>query len=155
MANSKQITESKVRAIAREEALKVQTELIKDIAEIKEATSTNKDTLESIKRLLMGEFKEDSAQALKGKAEFAYQYAKKNTDLGIVVRALPAIAWFERMDTPEPGDDLSALQKLGKIINSYDKIAWLWGLVGASLITNLLTSAPRMIEIITNLFNGH
>jgi hypothetical protein len=149
-----EITEQKVRQIAKEEANKVHKKLTADILVIKEVGLSNKKTLDSIKRMLMGEFKEDSAYALKGKADFAYQYARKNTDLQIIPRALPALEWFERMNTPEPGDDCSSLIKLGKMINAYDKIAWLWTLVGASLFTNILISVPKIIEVIGKLLNG-
>ena len=140
-----EITESRIREIAKEESLKVHTEMMKEITEIKNATKENKKTLERLYRLLLGELGVDKADTLKARAEFAYQYAKMNTDLRVVERALPALDWFERWDTPEHGCEESRLQSLGKLVGLYTKVKWLLGLIG---ITTLINAIPVIQSII-------
>lgn len=144
----KEMTEKQIRIIAREEALKVQEELLEKMTKIESATSDNKKTLDRLYRLLLGELGVEKDDTLKAKADFAYQYAKRNTDLKIVDRALPALTWFERMSTPDPGCDISDLDRLGKVLGLHDKLGWLWGGIAVIGIGTLINAIPRIAEII-------
>lgn len=143
----KLLTEQEVRQIAREEAMKVQKGLVSDVKEIKKdlknsnkVSSENRESLKRLERMLMGEFAGDSKEALKGRADFAYQYAKRNTDLRICERAIPALEWFERVNVAEPGEGLSMLEKMGKIVNVYDRLSWLIAVIGVSSITTAIVA---------------
>ena len=67
------ITENQIRRIAREEALKVQRDVLKEIGDIK-------TTLDRLERLLLGEVGSNEEDTLKARANFAYLYAKRNTE---------------------------------------------------------------------------
>ena len=132
------ITEGQIRRIAREEALKVQRDVLKEIGDIK-------TTLDRLERLLLGEIGSNEEDTLKARANFAYLYAKKNTDLKIIERAIPALDWFEDMNQIERGCSESKLSILGKIITSWTSIKWLGGLFG---VINLATFLGLVLLII-------
>lgn len=132
------ITERQIRRIAREEALKVQRDVLKEIGEIK-------TTLDRLERLLLGEIGSNEEDTLKARANFAYLYAKKNTDLKIIERAIPALDWFEDMNQIERGCSESKLSTLGKMITSWTSIKWLGGLFG---VINLATFLGLVLLII-------
>ena len=146
---STQITEKRVRAIAKEESEKACAERMK---EIEKQLSENSKTLAKIERLLLGEFG-DSNEALKAKATFAYQYAKHNSDLKIVDRALPALVWFEDMNRREPGCEESKLDTLGRMISAYTSLKWILRLIGFTSILNLVLSIEPVVELIKSLFS--
>lgn len=123
------LTEREIRAIAREEALKVQKEVLKEITEVKV-------TLSRLERLLLGEIGTNEEDTLKARANFAYLYAKKNTDLRIIERAEPALEWFKDMNDCEKGQKESKLESLGKMIVFYTNIRWLLGIIGFTTVVN-------------------
>ena len=135
------ITERQIRRIAREEALKVQRDVLKEIGEIK-------TTLDRLERLLLGEIGSNEEDTLKARANFAYLYAKKNTDLKIIERAIPALDWFEDMNQIERGCSESKLSILGKIITSWTSIKWLGGLFGVINLATLLGLVLLIINFI-------
>jgi hypothetical protein len=140
-----ELTENEIRAIAKEEALKVQTEVLKEISEVK-------STLSRLERLLLGEIGTNEEDTLKARANFAYLYAKKNTDLKIIERAIPALDWFHDMDCCEKGERESKLESLGKLIGLYNNIKWILGLIGVTTIINavpVLQSVLSWIKMIT------
>ena len=136
---NKQITEKQIRKIAREEALIVQKDLLKDLSEVK-------STLARLERLLLGELGTDQEDTLKARATFAYQYAKKNVDARVIERAVPALDWFEDMNCVEPGCKESKLQSLGKLITFYTNIRWLLALIGVTTILNALPVIRTILE---------
>jgi len=140
-----EMTEEQVRKIAREEAIKAQKKLFKEISEIKIATAENKKILDRLYRLLLGELGVKEDDTLKARAEFAYNYAKRNSDFKVVERVTPVIEWFERMNEPEPGEKESDMARLGKLIGLYEKVGWLLGLIG---VTTLITALPVIVQII-------
>lgn len=133
------LTEREIRAIAREEALKVQKEVLKEITEVKV-------TLSRLERLLLGEIGTNEEDTLKARANFAYLYAKKNTDLQIIERAEPALEWFEDMNNCEKGQKESKLESLGKVITFYTNVRWLLGLIGFTTIVNSIPIIQGIIE---------
>lgn len=126
-----QLTEKEVRKIAREEAYSVHREVLKELADVK-------NTLSRLERLLLGEVGSDEADTLKAKANFAYLYAKRNTELGIIEDAKPALAWFKDMNTTEKGCSESKLETLGKMITAYSSFKWLAGLFGIVSLSTLI-----------------
>jgi len=136
---SKQLTETDVRKIAKEEALKVQKDVLKEISEIKE-------TLSRLERLLLGELGTNEEDTLKSRANIAYLYAKRNMDSKVIERAEPALKWFEDMNTPEKGCNESKLDILGKMITGWSSIKWLGGIFGIVSLSTLL----GMILLIVN-----
>lgn len=138
------ITEREIRKIAREEALKVQRDVLKEITGIK-------TTLDRLERLLLGEIGSNEEDTLKARANFAYLYAKKNTDLKVIERAIPALDWFEDMNQIERGCSESKLSILGKMITSWTSIKWLGGLFGVINLATLLGLVLLIINFIRTL----
>lgn len=134
-----ELTEREVRSIAREEALKIQKDVLKELGEVK-------STLSRLERLLLGEIGTNEEDTLKARANFAYLYAKKNTDLKIIERAEPALDWFEDMNCCEKGEKESKLESLGKMITFYTNIRWLLGLIGFTTIVNSIPIIQNIIE---------
>jgi len=91
-----------------------------------------------LERLLLGEEGVCEDDTIKGRNNFAYMYAKRNTDMKIVERALPALRWFEDMDTIEKGSNESSLETLGKVITFYSNIRWIIGIIGITTIINAI-----------------
>jgi glycerol-3-phosphate dehydrogenase len=139
MSETKLITEKQIRKIAREEALIVQKDLLKDLSEVK-------STLARLERLLLGELGTDQEDTLKARANFAFQYAKKNVEARIIERAEPALDWFEDMSSVEPGCKESKLQSLGKLITFYTNVRWLLTLIGVTTILNALPVIRTILE---------
>jgi len=138
------ITEKEIRRIAREEALKVQRDVLKEISEIK-------STLARLERLLLGEMGSNEEDTLKARANFAYLYAKRNTETKVIERAVPALDWFEDMNQIERGCSESKLSTLGKMITSWTSIKWLGGLFGVINLATLLGLVLLIINFIRTL----
>ena len=138
------ITEGQIRRIAREEALKVQRDVLKEIGDIK-------TTLDRLERLLLGEIGSNEEDTLKARANFAYLYAKRNTEAKVIERALPALNWFDDMNIPEQGCSESKLSILGKMITSWTSIKWLGGLFGVINLATLLGLVILIINFIRTL----
>lgn len=134
-----ELTEREIRSIAREEALKIQKDILKELTEVK-------STLSRLERLLLGEAGINEEDTLKARANFAYLYAKKNTDLRIIERVVPALDWFEDMDSCEKGQKESKLESLGKMIIFYNNARWLLGLIGFTTIVNSIPIIQGIIE---------
>ena len=134
-----ELTEREVRSIAREEALKTQKDVLKELGEVK-------STLSRLERLLLGEIGTNEEDTLKARANFAYLYAKKNTDLQIIERAEPALDWFDDMNCCEKGQKESKLESLGKMIVFYTNVRWLLGLLGITTIVNAIPIIQGIIE---------
>ena len=136
------LTESQVRKIAREESLKI---IKKEILDIKEELRKQGSILGRLERLLLGEDGVSQDETLKWKANFAYQYARMNTESKIIDRADPALKWFEDMNTIEPGCKETKLESLGKLITFYTNIRWLLALIG---VTTVINAVPVIEEIL-------
>lgn len=134
-----ELTEREVRSIAREEALKIQKDVLKELGEVK-------STLSRLERLLLGEIGTNEEDTLKARANFAYLYAKKNTESGIIEDTKPAIEWFKDMNFCEKGQKESKLESLGKMITFYTNIRWLLGLLGFTTIVNSIPIIRSIIE---------
>ena len=134
-----ELTEREVRSITREEALKIQKDVLKELGEVK-------STLSRLERLLLGEIGTNEEDTLKARANFAYLYAKKNTDLKIIERAEPALDWFEDMNCCEKGQKESKLESLCKVITFYTNIRWLLGIIGFTTIVNSIPIIRSIIE---------
>ena len=138
------LTENQIRRIAREEALKVQRDVLKEIGDIK-------TTLDRLERLLLGEIGSNEEDTLKARANFAYLYAKRNTETKVIERAIPALDWFEDMNQIERGCSESKLSTLGKMITSWTSIKWLGGLFGVINLATLLGLVLLIINFIRTL----
>lgn len=136
------LTETQVRKIAREESLKA---IKKEILDIKEELRKQGDILGRLERLLLGEDGVSQDETLKWKANFAYQYARMNTESGIIEDAKPALEWFKDMSTIEPGCKESKLESLGKLTTFYLNIRWFLALIG---ITTVINAVPILGEIL-------
>lgn len=141
---TKPLSEIEIRKIAHEEALKVNQELLKEIAEVR-------DSIRRIERLLLGELGVNEEDTLKSRANFAYQYAKKNTDAKIIERATPALEWFHDMNTTEVGCKESKLVSLGKMITFYTNIKWFFGLIGFTTLLNTIPVIKGVVDWLTTL----
>ena len=139
-----ELTEKQIRRIAREEALLVQRDVLKELGEVKAS-------LARMERLLLGELGTDAEDTLKARATFAYQYAKRNVDAHIIERAVPALDWFEDMNQIERGCSESKLSILGKMITSWTSIKWLGGLFGVINLATLLGLVILIINFIRTL----
>lgn len=139
-----ELTKTQVRAIAKEESMKVQKEVLKELSDVKE-------TLSRLERLLLGEVGTEEEDTLKARANFAYFYARRNTDAKIIDRAKPAIKWFEDMNETEPGCKESKLDTLGRIIGLFGKIEWLLALLGVTTVVNAIPIFKGVLEWISNL----
>lgn len=139
-----ELTKTQVRAIAKEESMKVQKEVLKELSDVKE-------TLSRLERLLLGEVGTEEEDTLKARANFAYLYARRNTDAKIIDRAKPAIKWFEDMNETEPGCKESKLDTLGRIIGLFGKIEWLLALLGVTTVVNAIPIIKGILEWVSNL----
>lgn len=126
-----EFTEKQVRKIAREEALKVQKEILDEISEVK-------NSLARLERLLVGEMGTESEDTLKARATFAYRYARKNSDLKMTERTTKVLGWFEDMDQIEKGCDESKLDTLGKMIDAWSSTKFFLRLFGVVNISTLI-----------------
>ena len=140
------LTESQVRKIAREESIKV---IKKEILDIKEELRKQGDILGRLERLLLGENGASQDETLKWKANFAYQYARMNTENKIIDRADPALRWFEDMSTLEAGCKETKLESLGKLITFYTNIRWLLALIGVTTVINAVPIIEGILRWIT------
>jgi glycerol-3-phosphate dehydrogenase len=149
------MTEKEVRRIAREESQEIfeksigkvtdQIELVRDLSE------QNQKTLARLERLLLGEMGVDKDDTLKARATYAYQYAKRNTDLKVVERAIPALQWFEDWNKPEVGCDESKMESLGKLITFYNNLRWFLALLGVTTLVNAIPAIKMIIDFIEGL----
>ena len=133
-----QRTEKEVRQIAKEEAIKVGGDILKEMEQLKLSTVENEKILKRLERLLLGEIGTDESETLKAKANFAYLYAKRNTDANLVAKFMPIAEWFDDMNIPEKGCDESKFDTLGKMITAYSSMRWLAGLFGVVSISTLI-----------------
>jgi glycerol-3-phosphate dehydrogenase len=133
------LTENQVRRIAKEEAVKVQKEVLREITDVK-------DTLARLERLLLGELGTDQEDTLKARANIAYSYAKKNIDAKIIERAEPALEWFEDWDRPEKGCKESKLESLAKLITFFLNVRWLLALIGITTVLNAIPVIRAVLE---------
>ncbi len=138
------LTEREVRKIAREEAIKIQKEILKELSDVK-------STLSRLERLLLGEIGTNEEDTLKARANFAYLYAKRNTDSKIIERAVPALEWFEDMDECEKGEKESKLESLGKMITFYNNLKWVLGIIGFSTVINSIPILESIIKWVMSL----
>lgn len=136
------LTEKDVKKIAREEAFKV---VAKEMLTIKEELQKQGGILARLERLLLGEDGANRDENLKWKANFAYQYARMNTESKIIERADPALTWFQDMNTLEPGCRETKMESLGKLITFYTNIRWFLALMG---ITTVINAVPILGEIL-------
>jgi hypothetical protein len=144
----KPLTEKEVRKIAREESFKI---VAKEILSIKEELEKQGEILGRLERLLLGENGASQDETLKWKANFAYQYARMNTENKIIDRADPALKWFEDMSTIEPGCKETKLESLGKLITFYTSIRWLLALIGVTTLINAVPVIEAILKWITGL----
>lgn len=142
------LTESQVRKIAREESLKV---IKKEILDIKEELRKQGDILGRLERLLLGEDGVSQDETLKWRANFAYQYARRNTENRIEERMIPVIEWFEDMNTCDKGESESKLETLGKMIATNRHIGWLLTVLGITTFLNALPLLEEFIKWVANL----
>ena len=138
------LTEREVKKIAREEAMKVQKDVLKEISEIK-------STLSRLERLLLGEIGTNEEDTLKARANFAYLYAKRNTDSRIIERAVPALEWFEDMNKCKKGEKESKLESLGKMITFSNNLKWVLGIIGFSTVINSIPILENIIKWVMSL----
>ena len=96
MTETKIITEKEVRKIAKEESLKIIT---KEMNQLRDEIRKQGDILARLERMLLGESGMEQDETLKWRANFAYQYARRNTENRIEERIRPVIEWFEDMNT--------------------------------------------------------
>ncbi len=137
----KELTEKQIRAIAREEALLVQKEVLTELNELKK-------TLERLERLLLGELGTDQEDTLKARANFAYQHAKRDSDLKITERTIPVLEWFEDWDKPEKGEKESRFSRLGRMMSIFGKIEWLFAILGVTTVTNLFLIIKAILDFL-------
>jgi len=126
-----QMTEKDIRRIAREESLIV-------VQDISDKLTKQSEILSRIDRLLLGEIGTDENDTLKARATFAWAYAKRNTELKVIERAIPALTWFEDMNTPDKGCKDSKLDILGNMITAWSSGKWLLGLFGVVNVSTLI-----------------
>jgi len=149
------MTEKEVRRIAREESQEIFEKSIGKVTDqiklVRDLSEQNQKTLARLERLLLGEMGTDKDDTLKARATYAYQYAKRNSDLRIVERAIPALQWFEDWSCPEVGCNESKLQMLGKIITAYSSLKWLLAFLGITTLVNALPAVKMIIEFVEGL----
>jgi len=150
MANVKEkdstiLTEIEVRKIARDEISRFMIDIKEDVRKINGVSNENRKILERLERLLLGEMGVESEDTLKARANFAYRYARRNEDLNIIERAIPALDWFDDMKRVEEGCGESRLASLNKIIRFYSSMKLILGLLG---ITTLINSIPIIQQVI-------
>jgi tRNA(Ile)-lysidine synthase TilS/MesJ len=148
MTETKIITEKEVRKIAKEESLKIIT---KEMNQLRDEIRKQGDILARLERMLLGESGVDENETLKWRANFAYQYARLNTEKKIIERAEPALEWFEDMSECEKGEKESKLETLGKLIVTSRHIGWLFTVLGITTFLNALPLLEEFIKWIVNL----
>lgn len=132
-----ELTELRVKEIAREEMQIYVKQLSEDVSSIREGQRR-------IERLLEGEAGGFAEENLKAKADFAYRYAKKSTDLLLPERLEKELKWYENMSSVDEGEPESKLVTLGKMITYYRNVKWLLGIIGISTVIN---SIPVIILV--------
>lgn len=151
------MTEKEIRQIAREEAMAIFEKGIKgvkdELNEVKKLSIQNSKTLAKIERLLLGEFG-DSDEALKAKATYAFNHAKKVEESTLLEDSAVALDWFKDMDTPDKGCVDSKLDILGKMIAGYNARKWfgnLLGVVNVATFIGLIIAVMKFLEILEGL----
>lgn len=139
-----ELTEKRVREIAQEE-------LNSKLLDFQAKVDSMYETLSRLERILLGEEGISEDSSLKRHAAIAYDYVRRNSELKIVERALPALQWYEDMRRPEPGCSESKLETLGKIITAYGNAKWILGLFGVTSIATLIIAINIVVEFINKL----
>ena len=146
------MTEQEIRRIAREESMavfeKAVVKIDKELSQVNRFSKATQETLARLERLLLGEMGVEKEDTLKARATYAYQYARRNTDLRIPERTIPVLDWFESWDKPEAGCDESRLQIIGKIITAYSSIKWLLAFLGMTTLINAIPAIKMIIEFL-------
>lgn len=149
------MTEKEVRRIAREESQEIFEKSIGRVTDqiklVRELSEQNQKTLARLERLLLGEMGTDKDDTLKARATFAYQYAKRNSDLKLVERAIPALQWFEDWTTPEAGEKECKMESLGKLIVFYNNIRWFLALLGVTTLVNVIPAIKMILDLLEGL----
>jgi len=148
MTETKIITEKEVRKIAKEESLKIIT---KEMNQLRDEIRKQGDILARLERMLLGESGMEQDETLKWRANFAYQYARRNTENRIEERMIPVIEWFEDMNTRDKGESESKFETLGKMIATHRHIGWLFTVLGIITFLNALPFLEELIKWIANL----
>lgn len=148
MTETKIITEKEVRKIAKEESLKIIT---KEMNQLRDEIRKQGDILARLERMLLGESGMEQDETLKWRANFAYQYARRNTENRIEERIRPVIEWFEDMNTRDKGESESKFETLGKMIATHRHIGWLLTVLGITTFLNALPLLEEFIKWVANL----
>lgn len=148
MPETKIIVEKDIRRIVREESLKIIKE---EMLIIKDELKRQGDILSRLERLLLGETGSSADETLKWRANFAYQYAKMNSENNLVERAESALEWFDNMCDAQPGEKEPKLESLGKLITFYNNIRWLLTLIGVTTVINALPIIKAILEWVENI----
>ena len=150
MDETKGFDEEKVRKIAREEA---QKELSKEMSTFNEKLDKQGEIIDRLGRLLLGEEGMEKDETLKWKANFAYLYARRNTENKIIEKAMPALEWYDSMAQCEPGEKESKLTSLGQMISLFKNIKWILGLIGVTTLVNAIPWINSLVEGIEKIVN--
>jgi glycerol-3-phosphate dehydrogenase len=149
------MTEKEVRRIAREESQEIFEKSIGKVTDqiklVRDLSEQNQKTLARLERLLLGEMGVDKDDTLKARATYAYQYAKRNSDLRVVERAIPALQWFEDWNKPEVGCDESKMESLGTLITFYNNLRWFLALLGVTTLVNAIPAIKMILDFIEGL----
>ena len=129
------ITEKEVRAIARDEIAIAFTDSVNGL---QNQISENTHILGRLERLLVGEEGTEESDTLKARANFAYGYAKHNSELKLWEKTTPIIDWFNDMNTPDKGCKKSNFEIDGEVREAFKNLKFILGLFGVVNLTTLI-----------------
>lgn len=150
-----ELSESKMRQIAKEEAkkevMRVNKSLNKKIDSLVKCNKETNEILGRLERLLYGEQGVDEADTLRARALFAYEFARRTTETKTLDRVQPVVNWFERMSEKEKGHKHSRLESLSRMITFYDNIGWLLSIIGIATVFNAVPVIQGILQWLNNL----
>lgn len=149
---SEELTINQVKEVAEEVAKKevlVATRGIhSELAQVKKCSKSNNEMLERIGRNLFGEEGADKDYTIAAKADFAFDYARKNVELEIVPRATKALSWYEDMAKKESGAKESKLDTLGRLLALFKNVEFMMVVFGVGTSVNIMLVVKWILETI-------
>jgi len=144
-----QVSEKRVREIAREELEKEIGSISDELVNVKTTLQLQGEILARLERLLLGEEGMESEDTLKQRANFAFIYARRRTEEQFVERTKPVLEWYEGMTRCPEGEKESKMATLKRIITWFLRIEWLLAIIGITTLANLVFAVKYIIDMLS------
>jgi hypothetical protein len=129
------ITEARVKELIEKE-----TKITKDcLDKLSKDMADLRASQRRIERVLLGD-KDYEDKGLAHMVNYSYDYARRNTEMGIVDRAIPALEWYERNEKE------GKWKILNEIVDKYKALKWLSVIVTGGAAVTIIEIVVDLIE---------